>query len=332
MWGTAGRSQTTYEQENDVKEGAAVRIGGILAAALGGAALYTRIATKRIEQEVPIDGDFVDVPGARLHYVDRGTGQTIVMLHGMGAQLRNYAYGVADALAADFRVILVDRPGSGYSTPTGDQLGILDQAATVAALIEHLKLARPLLVGHSLAGAIALGVATHHPDTIGGLALLAPMTQPPHMMPTPLAGAIKGARVGRALFANLLGTPLSRAAYGLRWRTIFAPDPVPEDFATRGGGALGDRPISMNAATVELASADEDIAAIVARYGALNLPVALLYGREDQVIDPSVDGERAVAAIPGATLETTDGGHMLPVAHPEATTLFIRAVAGRIAS
>ena len=313
-----------------MKQGAAVRIGGILAAALGGAALYTRIATKRIEQKVPVDGDFIDVPGARLHYVDCGTGPAIVMLHGMGAQLRNYTYGVADALAADFRVVLVDRPGSGYSAPTRDQLGILGQAATIAALIERLELDRPLLVGHSLAGAIALGVATHHPNTIGGLALLAPMTQPPQMMPALLAGAIKSARFGRTVFANLLGTPLSRAAYGLHWRTIFAPDPVPEDFATRGGGALGDRPISMNAATVELASADKDIAAIVARYGELNLPVALLYGREDQVIDPSVDGRLAIAAIPGATLEMTDGGHMLPVAHPQATADFIRALAGRV--
>lgn len=136
----------------------------------------------------------------------------------------------------------------------------------------------------------------------------------------------------RTLFANLLGTPASRAAYGLRWRTIFAPDPVPDDFATRGGGALGDRPVSMNAALVEVASADKDIAAIADRYAALDLPVALLYGREDQVIDPAVDGERAVSVIPGATLELTGGGHMLPVAHPQATADFVRAVAGRVSS
>ncbi|WP_239016943.1 alpha/beta fold hydrolase [Sphingomonas ginkgonis] len=299
-------------------------------AALGGAALYTRIATKRIEREVPVDGAFLDVAGARLHYVDRGTGTPIVLLHGLGAQLRNFSYGVADALASDFRVILVDRPGSGYSVSTGSQPGILGQAAIVAALIEQLELQRPLLVGHSLAGAIALGVATHHPDSISGLALLAPVTQPPQSMPAPLASAIKAARIGRTLFANLLGTPLSRATYGLRWGKIFAPDPVPADFATRGGGALGDRPVSVNAALVELASANEDLIAIVRLYGSLKLSVALLYGREDQVVDPAIDGERAVAAIPGATLEMTDGGHMLPVAHPQASARFIRECAERM--
>ena len=306
----------------------ALRIGGVVAAGLGAAALYTRYATARIEQLVPPDGTFLDVAGTRLHYVDRGSGPAIVLLHGLGAQLRNFSYGVADALEADFHVIVVDRPGSGYSVPGGDQPGILDQAAIVAALIERLALDRPLLVAHSLAGAIALGVATHHPATVRGLALLAPMTQPPGSMPAGLASAIREGRTARTAFANMLGTPLSRAAYGLRWGKIFAPDAVPSDFAIRGGGALGDRPMSVNAALVELASADQDLAAIGARYGSLTMPVALLYGREDQVVDPAIDGKRAVEAIRGATLEITDGGHMLPVSHPHATAAFIRAQAG----
>ncbi len=315
-----------------MKQSTTVKTLGILAGTLAAAAVYTRATTRRIERDAPADGDFVDIAGARIHYVDRGAGRPIVLLHGMGAQLRNFSYGVADALAADFRIILVDRPGSGYSVSFGDELGILGQAAVIAAFIERMELDRPLLVGHSLAGAIALGVATHHPGTVGGLALLSPMTQPLKAMPAPMARAIEGAGRARTLFANLLGTPLSRAAYGLRWRTIFAPDPVPDDFATRSGGALGDRPVSMNAALVEVASADADIAAIVNRYTALELPVALLYGREDQVIDPSVDGERPVAAIRDATLELTEGGHMLPVAHPAASAAFIRAVCGRMPS
>lgn len=308
----------------------ALRIGGIAAALLGAAAIYTRVATKRIEREVPADGTFVNVDGARIHYVDRGSGPAIVLLHGLGAQLRNYAYGVADALAVDHRVIVVDRPGSGYSVPSGDQPGILGQAAIVAALIDTLGLDQPLLVGHSLAGAIALGVATHHPGMASGLALLAPMTQPPGAMSKGLASAIEQGETGRAVFSHLFGTPISRAAYGVRWRKIFAPDPLPADFATRGGAALGDRPVSVNAALVELASADADLAAIADRYNTLTLPVTLLYGRDDQVIDPAIDGQGAVAAIGAAKLEMTEGGHMLPVAHPAATAAFIRACAGRL--
>ncbi|RZL85802.1 MAG: alpha/beta fold hydrolase [Sphingomonas sp.] len=307
------------------KRSIALRSAGVIAATLAAAAVYTRATTKRIEQQVPADGRFIDVAGARIHYVDRGAGPPIVLLHGLGAQLRNFSYGVADALADAYRVILVDRPGSGYSVPTGQGYRAVRQSAIIASFIDKLALDRPpLLVGHSLAGAVALGVATHHPGSVAGLALLAPMTQPPESMPASVANAIESSPGARAIFANLIGTPISRAAYGLRWGKIFAPDAVPADFATRGGGGLGDRPVSVNAALVELASADADLAAIVSRYADLTIPVALLYGRDDQVIAPSIDGDRAVAAIPGATLEMTDGGHMLPVAHPQASTAFVR--------
>ncbi|KQN30645.1 epoxide hydrolase [Sphingomonas sp. Leaf34] len=313
------------------KRSIALRSAGIIAATLAAAAVYTRVATKQIEQDVPADGRFITVAGARIHYVDRGAGPPIVLIHGLGAQLRNFSYGVADALADEYRVILVDRPGSGYSVPTGEQPGILGQSAIIAGFIDTLALDRPpLLVGHSLGGAVALGVATHRPSSVAGLALLAPMTQPPGSMPVPVANAIESNPGGRALFANLLGTPISRAAYGLRWGKIFAPDPVPADFGTRGGGALGDRPVAVNAALVELASADVDLAAIVSRYAKLTVPVALLYGRDDQVIAPSIDGEQAVAAIPGATLEMTGGGHMLPVAHPQASAAFVRRCAKHV--
>lgn len=309
----------------------ALRSAGIVAAGLAAAALYTRVATKRIEQDVPADGAFLDVAGARLHYVDRGAGPAILLLHGLGAQLRSFSYGVADELADDYRVILIDRPGSGYSVVTGGQPGILDQSAVIAAFIEKLGLERPpLLVGHSLAGAVALGVATHHPGSIAGLALLAPMTEPPGSMPAPVASAIGDHGTARAMFANVFGTPISRAAYTLRWSKIFAPDPVPTDFATRGGGALGDRPMAVNAALVELASADVDLAAIVSRYAGLTIPVALLYGRDDRIVSLTVDGNHAVAAIPGAVMELTDGGHMLPVAHPKASATFIRTCAERV--
>ncbi|SFP45435.1 alpha/beta fold hydrolase [Sphingomonas rubra] len=317
------------ERESGGKSRSVLATLGAAAAGLAASALYTRASVERIERQVPADGTIVDVPGARVHYVDRGAGRPIVLLHGLGAQLRNFAYGVADALAADHRVILMDRPGSGYSTPTGDQPGILEQAAIVTAFIGALGLDRPLLVGHSLGGAIALGVATHHPDAIGGLALLAPLTQPAGAMPAPIAGAIRHGGAAREAFAELLGTPLAQATFGLRWGKIFAPEAVPADFATRGGAALGNRPMSVNAAMLDMASVDRDMAAIASRYGSIEMPVAMLYGREDQVVDPTVDGAHARSAIAGASLEMTEGGHMLPVTHPQVSAAFIRTCASR---
>lgn len=302
---------------------------GIAAASLAVAGLYTRHAAERIEQAVPADGAFVDVAGARIHYVDRGAGPPIVLLHGLGAQLRNFDYGVADALAADHRVIVMDRPGSGYSEAVGDQMGVLDQAAVVASFIKALGLERPLLVGHSLGGAIALGVASHHPQVVGALALLSPLVRPAGMMPAFAANAVRHGDLTRSAFAHSFGTPLAQASFDLRWSTIFAPEPVPADFATRGGAALGNRPRSVDAALLEVSSVDADLSKIAARLAGINIPVAILYGRDDQVVDPIAESAHARAVIPGVTVEITEGAHMLPVTQPAATAAFIRANTAR---
>ena len=72
--------------------------------------------TSKIERAVPPLGTIIDLDGERMHYVDRGSGPPIVMIHGLAGNLRNYTYALVDRLTNDFRVIAVDRPGSGYSS------------------------------------------------------------------------------------------------------------------------------------------------------------------------------------------------------------------------
>ena len=81
-------------------------------------------------------------------------------------------------LQDDFHLVALDRPGSGYSVrAAGAGAGLSEQARVVVRLIERLRLERPLLVGHSLGGMVALAVAIEHPQAISGLALLAPYTR-----------------------------------------------------------------------------------------------------------------------------------------------------------
>src|SRR6186713_248398 len=112
---------------------AAVAAGAALLA--GGLALFSRVAARRIERDVPPDGQFITIDGVRLHYVDRGHGPAIVMIHGLGGQMRNFGYALADRLVADHRVILVDRPGSGYSA-AAPSAALAVQATLIAGLIE----------------------------------------------------------------------------------------------------------------------------------------------------------------------------------------------------
>ncbi len=297
--------------------------------ALGiGLAGWSAFVARAAEERVPADGGCIDLPGARIHYVDLGAREegvpTIVLVHGLMGQLRNFTYALAERLSAHARVILVDRPGWGWSSVDGPRPGIARQAEILAELIAALKLDRPLLVGHSLGGAIALALAAEHPELVRGLALIAPLTQPVDRPPPAFAGLMAPSLL-RPLLAWTVAVPAGMANSRRVAAQIFAPDPVPDDFAIRGGGALAIRPRSYLAGSFELSTARAEMAALAPRYPGMTLPVSILFGRDDAVLDAAVHGERTAATLPNATLALVDGGHMLPVAHPDRTAEWLLA-------
>ena len=95
-------------------------IFAVLLLAVAFVAGYFVLATRRIaadaERRVPPAGSFVTIDGNRIHYVEAGQGPPILFLHGLGGQLLHFRATLFDELSRDFRVIALDRPGSGYST------------------------------------------------------------------------------------------------------------------------------------------------------------------------------------------------------------------------
>jgi pimeloyl-ACP methyl ester carboxylesterase len=301
-------------------------------AAFGGAlALFTARTARRVERALPPAGRFVEAAGARLHVVERGQGPALLLVHGLAGQLGNFTYGVVDRLAAQYRVVAVDRPGSGYSQRApGASAALSAQADTLAALIETLELGRPVVVGHSLGGAVALALAQRRPERVSGLALVAPLT---HLAPVP--AAFKGLMIAspwlRSLVAWTLAAPATLVLGDRMLAQVFAPEPAPRDFGVKGGGLLALRPSHFIAASADLAAIPEDLPAMTQRYGAMKLPVSILFGRGDRILDPREQGEALAAELPGATLTLVEGGHMLPVTQPELTANFIREAAARAA-
>jgi pimeloyl-ACP methyl ester carboxylesterase len=303
------------------------RIGIGAGAVLAGLGLYSAVVARGATRKVPRDGRLVTIDGHALHVVERGQGPAIVMVHGLGGQLRNFNYGVVDRLAVRHRVVLIDRPGSGYSSAlTGTDAGIGAQAGLVARLIEVLGLDRPLMVGHSYGGAVSLALALERPELVRGLALIAPLSQDLPPLPSLLVAAMRLPHPARLALAGMVGTPLGRLSQARTLETVFAPEPVAPDFAIRGGGALSRRPGGIAAAAGDIAHAGEELARMVSRYPELRVPVTILYGRGDRVLDPVLHGERTAAAIPGARLELVEGGHMLPVTQPDLVARFVGEV------
>lgn len=298
--------------------------GATALAATAGLAAFTAWNRSRAEELVPPDGQFADVKDGRLHYLAIGEGTPIVLIHGLGGQLRNFTYALSELLSPHHRLILVDRPGSGYSTYLGEgHCGLAAQAAMIVELMDQLGLERPLVVGHSLGGAIALAMALSHAGKIGGLALLAPLTQPIETIPQVFKALDVKSPIARTALAWTLAAPAGRLGADAANAQIFGPEPFPADFETRGGAALTLRPEAFVAACGDVEAARAEMEGIAARYGELSLPVGIMFAKGDLLLDPAVHGERTAAAIKGAELTMIEGGHMFPLMQPRITADWI---------
>jgi len=301
------------------------------AAVMGGLFAFSVLAGRRIERLVPPQGDLMAVDGRLLHYLDKGAGPPIVLIHGLGGQMGNFTHSLVDRLSRDFRVVAFDNPGSGY-TPrrAGSPAGVRAQADALARAIRALNLGRPVVVGHSLGGAIALALALDHPDSVGALALIAPLTHPLRRAPLVFQGlAIRSPLLRRLLYWTV-ATPGYLMARNWAFRRIFAPETPPPDFGRNGGGLLAMRPGSINAASEDLNAVNEDLVAMTPCYGEIAVPIGILFGRDDKLLNRREQAETIKAAIPSLDLELIPGGHMLPVTCPDATAAFIARMAGKV--
>lgn len=297
-------------------------------AVLAALALFTGYVARRVTRAFPPEGRFVDVGGDRIHYVEYGNGPPIVFVHGLAGQLRNFAYLPLARLAQQHRVILMDRPGAGRSLRgAASQANVFAQARTVAAFIDALRLDKPVLVGHSLGGAIALAVGLNHADRVSRLALIAPLSHQQTEPPAPFKPLMLPSPLVRRFVSWTFAIPLTILTGRKAVRQVFAPEDVPRDFPVKGGGLLGMRPHVFYATATDLLSAPVDLPAMERRYADLALPVDVLYGRADPILNWREHGDALAKKSARVRLKVVEGGHMLPVTIPEATADWLLEVA-----
>lgn len=109
--------------------------------------------------------------GLNLHYLERGVGEPVLLIHGLGSSGADWAFQMP-ALEGGFRVIVPDLPGSGYSDPPNDAYGIEGFADALWTLLDGLDAPRANIIGFSLGGAVALEMALQRPASVPRLALI----------------------------------------------------------------------------------------------------------------------------------------------------------------
>jgi 3-oxoadipate enol-lactonase len=109
--------------------------------------------------------------GMSIHYLARGQGEPLLLIHGLGCSGADWAFQVA-VLESKFRVIVPDLPGSGHSSAPPKGYDIAEFAATLWKLMDHLRIEKTNIVGFSLGGAVALEMATARPLCVPRLGLI----------------------------------------------------------------------------------------------------------------------------------------------------------------
>ena len=317
----------------------AVVIVTIAAGCLGALLIFTAFFVDRIERAHPPSGHFVDVDGGRLHFVELGAADAppVVLLHGGSTNLGDMRLALGDRLAANYRVILIDRPGHGWSDRPGGRASASpsNQAKLIHQALERLCVVRPILVAQSWAGALAAAYALDYPHSVAGMVLLAPVTHP---LPKSIAwyssiivallsesARFAAVPIVGPLFARTLALPLGKLLIGFGVQSAFAPQEPPPGYLARTGGELLLRPSEIVSNAEDLVAIREFVEAQAPRYGAIETPTVVLTGDADEVLSPEIHAKAMVAAVPGAKLIVLPGvGHMVQFA---ATERIVEAVA-----
>jgi pimeloyl-ACP methyl ester carboxylesterase len=117
------------------------------------------------------EGRYADVNGINLYYEIHGTGRPTVLIHGGLGAIEMFGPNLP-ALAEGRQVIAVDLQGHGRTADIDRPLDVRFMADDIAALIEHLGITRPDIVGYSLGGGVALLTAIRHPEVVGKLVVI----------------------------------------------------------------------------------------------------------------------------------------------------------------
>jgi pimeloyl-ACP methyl ester carboxylesterase len=299
-------------------------------------ALITQAGVVAVQRAHPAQGRMIEVAGAALHVLDIGPRNTasppIVMLHGASSNLETMRRPLGDLLARHHRVILIDRPGHGWSPRArlSDSTPAI-QGRMIDEALEKLGIGSAIFVVHSWAGALGARMALDHPDRVAGLVMLAPVAYPwrggvgwyNKLITTPLIGP---------LLARTITLPLGYFLTEPGARNVFAPQTMPDGFVEDSATPLLLRPREFLANAWDLVTLKAAVIEQAPRYATIKAPVVVIAGDADKTVWPTIHSQPFAATVPHAKLILLSGvGHMVMYAEPDLVMHEIDAMTREVA-
>jgi pimeloyl-ACP methyl ester carboxylesterase len=283
------------------------------AALMATAAIANRRLADKAQRDNPPQGRFIEVDGVRLHYVERGSGRPLVLLHGNGSMIQDFeSSGLIDLAAKDYRVIVFDRPGFGHSLrPRNVVWTPAAQADLFKNALTQLGVEKAIALGHSWGASVAIALASRHPSMVEALILASG-----YYFPTARTDAILS-MAGPAIpgFGDILSHTVSPVLSRLMWpamlRQLFGPRPVPQKF-DGFPKSLAVRPSQLRAGAAEAALMVPAAMLSTKTYCELAMPVIILAGEADRLIDIDEQSGRLHDEIKHSKLRRIPkSGHMI---------------------
>ncbi|MGJ8622466.1 MAG: alpha/beta fold hydrolase [Yoonia sp.] len=311
-----------------------------------GAALTLVGAQQRVaaaQMKYPPIGEFVEVSGGQVHYVQEGSGPHVVLLHGAGGNLREFTFDLMGRLTDHYTVTVFDRPGLGYTdrvpgVATGPTATEGDSPQAQAAMLREaaakLGIEAPIVTGHSFGGIVSYawavaGLDEDSPVNAAAVVSLAGVTMP---WPGGLGRyyRVNGSAVGGLVTIPMISAFAPQSVVDSSIAGTFAPQDPPEGYADYIGADLTLRPTSMRANTRQVNTSRPHVVTLSARYPELTLPIEIVHGEEDTTVPIQIHAEEIEKIVPQVNTVRLPGvGHMPHHADPQAAVSAINRAARR---
>jgi pimeloyl-ACP methyl ester carboxylesterase len=284
--------------------------------------MFGRAGKDEVELET---GEFVEVEGVRLHFLSRGAGRAVVLLHGNSGFAHDFT-SVLEALdGGEFRALAFDRPGHGFSGRPAQDGAMSSQARLIRGALDALGVRRPLLVGHSWGAALALSYALQYAGEVAALVLLAPA-----VYAEDVSYAAQRILVEMPVLSGLFiraSDTFIRSEIKRTLERAFSPDVLPLEYLHAAESAWT-RPNNVRAFMADEFGYNPAVRSLAPRYAKVSAPTFIVTGDSDELVNPARHayplhgeiGHSELVVLPAA-------GHMLPHTRPEAVVETLRLAA-----